>query len=292
MDTIKDYRNIDARDRRIVIIASPTGKAKLNMQIDKDVLSKTAWPFLVSGTLKPLTILYPLAPMAIPIAGPLLVMAMWATSKILTKKPISMPYPIFDLNKSRDYFQFPMNHPVDRQIYACCDAEPNLYVPLASFHDYMYQAKLSAFHKLCANLLAKRCLVNSVEEDNIDITSKIGTTGIPSSFGPISAGINGGYKSNKNTSAKIFAEYPKKNKKPIITETKWMNGEPTWLNMQKLRMENRLKKMQADFCYTDDMGINASVAAKVSSIGIDIGGEYQKMKKRKLSFEIEFWPFK
>jgi len=202
----------------------------------------------------------------------------------------AFPFPVLDPVDARKQFRFPVNHPVDGVAYACSETEPDLYVPLARFHQYMYEAKLAAFHNLCANLGARRCIVVYAEEDGKDITFNIGVSGIPTQTGTISGNVGAGFSQRKSESAKVFAEYPKPNRPITGSQSGWMNGEPTWVMMQKERLERNLLKYQAEFTYLDDMGINADLAANIAGFGINIGGKFEEMHRRKWIFDVEFWP--
>lgn len=204
----------------------------------------------------------------------------------------SLPYPIFNMAETRDLFSYPVNHPIDGGVYACCDAEPKLYVPLASFHRYMYEAKMSAFNLLCANLGVRRCSVVYAEENGKEVSAKINASGIPTSAGPVSVNAKVRSVSNSNENASVFTEYPQPKSLPIETYSVWMNGEPTWATMQTLRLEKNLERYQAEFDYSSDMGVDGGVAAKVSEIGLSIGGKYEEMKRCKWVFDVEFWPRK
>jgi hypothetical protein len=63
--------------------------------------------------------------------------------------------PIFKDDDIKDLFKFPPQHPILNSAYAVADMTPNQYVPLATFHEYMKQAKHAAFIELAACLGAK-----------------------------------------------------------------------------------------------------------------------------------------
>lgn len=68
-----------------------------------------------------------------------------------------------------------------------------------------------------------------------------------------------------------------------------MNGEPTWNTLQKIRLEKDVNNYTAEFSYVDEMGINADVAGSLNGIGLNIGGSFEEIKKKKYKFEVEFW---
>lgn len=284
-----NLRMLDPRDRRIVIIASPERAQKLYSLSLLENTPSLFLPFFPLLLTEPLLKLLENSPfIEHKIIGTLgYKVYRYKVYKKLKKlgKPL---YPIFDLKTARDQFRFPIGHPVDGTAYACCEEEPDLYVPLASFHRYMYEAKLMAFHELCANLGVRRCIVVYAEEDGQDITMK---TGLPK-LGIISGTLSVGISEHSNETVTVFAEYPPPNSPIVETHNRWMNGEPTWMMMQKLRLKQNLQKWRVEFSYVDEMGINAEVAAKLVGFGINIGGNFEKMHRRKWIFDVEFWPIK
>ena len=206
------------------------------------------------------------------------------------KTPQAFPYPVFDLQSARNQFSFPMNHPIDGTVYACCDAEPQLYVPLAGFHQYMYESKLSAFHSLCANLGVRRCSVAYFEDESIAKVTRMGGSGIPTSAGKASASVSVDTHQSSAAATEVFAEYPAPRQPLSETRTGWLRGEPTWVTMQSLRLGRDLERWKAEFTYCDEMNINAEVAAKVAGIGLEIGGKFEELRRRRWVFDVEFWP--
>jgi hypothetical protein len=60
--------------------------------------------------------------------------------------------------------------------------------------------------------------------------------------------------------------------------------------MEEIRLEDGVDSWGADFSYTDDMGVSAEVAAKIQGMGLQIGGKFEELHRRKWKFEVEFWP--
>jgi hypothetical protein len=278
---MKNYASVDVRDRRIVILASKEKVKELKGQINWVFALSTSAP-LASG----IDIGRPIMPMP-QLPGKIRLETFLILLPLICGK--RFPYPIFDLHTARDQFDFPVNHPIDGGVYSCCDAEPSLYVPFRDFHRYMYEAKMSAFQEICANLGVRTCNVVYAEENDkkIDVNSEF--SNIPTQGGVASLRAKGGVKSNKEEKVTTFMEYPRPKTPPTTTETRWMNGEPTWKTMQKLRMERDLQHYRAEFEYSDEMGVNAEAAAKVNKMGLDIGGKFQEINRRKWIFDIDFW---
>lgn len=275
-----DYTSIDVRDRRLVIIASERRAAELSSEIDWKINYLKDLPLASSPAV--------LAATGVVFEDPIIYLIRILLAWL--KKRRHIPYPVLELKTARDQFTFPINHPTDGGVYASCDSEPKLYVPLSAFHRYMYEAKMSAFHLLCANLGVKSCRVVYAEEEGKEVTGKFGVSGIPTQGGPVSGKVEAGRSKRETESASLLIQLPRPVSPPVTTVSGWMNGEPTWAMMQTLRLERNLEHYTAEFDYTSDMGVNGSVAAKVMGIGLDIGGRFEEIKTRKWRFDVEFWP--
>ncbi|RYJ50997.1 hypothetical protein DR871_013810 [Flavobacterium petrolei] len=208
-----------------------------------------------------------------------------ASYNYIVKKPQSCL-----IDDAVNEFTFPPYHPVSNTIYSCSDSDPNLYIPLAEFHEYVFQSKLSSFKELCSTLGAKNCIITYAEEDGIDITAKVKAENIPTEAGVIDGDINGSSSTKKDAILKFNCSFAKP-KAPIKEyKSNWMKSESSWITLQKIRLEGGCKKDKAEVSYTDDMNINVDLALKLEKMGVGIGGTFKKIKTRKLTYEIEFWP--
>jgi hypothetical protein len=197
-------------------------------------------------------------------------------------------YPVITIEDAQKHFKFPPNHPQHNTLYGMCDILPDIYVPLSAFHEYFRQMKYSSFLELCASLGAKEI---SLEYADIENTSyKIdATSAIPTKLGELGLDASVDGSTNKNMSGKFTINFPEKNKAIKEYHTEWMETEPTWKSMKKMRIENHVESFKVEFNYTYDFGINASLAAKCVGLGFDIGGEFKEMKKIELKYNVIFW---
>jgi hypothetical protein len=187
-------------------------------------------------------------------------------------------------------FNFPPYHPVRNTMYSCSDYDPNLYIPLADFHEYAFESKFASFKELCSSLGAKNCLITYAEVDSVDITAKIKTEKIPTKGGESGGDINGGSSNKKDKSFRFNCSFPKPKTPPSEYKSNWMKSEPSWITLQKNRLGGGLDDDEAVVSYIDDMNINANFAANIQKMGASIGGTFKKIKTRKLTYKIEFWP--
>lgn len=198
--------------------------------------------------------------------------------------------PTLELAMARKKFKFPHQHPIDGVMYGCCDFEPDLYLPLAGFHDHFYETKMNAFVELCSSLNAKEIQIMYAEENGEDITSKFKGTNIPTPKGMADVGGDVSYHSKTSDDTSIFYSFGQPTKPLREFKSSWMNSEPSWKTLQKVRIEGDAEKFTANFNHIDEMGITADLAAGLNKMGINIGGTYSKLTKRRFKFQVEFWP--
>jgi hypothetical protein len=192
--------------------------------------------------------------------------------------------PYYTISKALELFNFPPNHPTESASYTMIDLFPDVYVPTSSFHEYYKQRKHQAFLELCANLGAKEIDIASVEINDRSLDIKGDIAGPLSSLG---LGINA-HESSK-TGMKIAFRFSEGNKGIKNYDSPWLQTEPSWLAMNNMRRQNHLSEIGAEFNCTDNMGIDANLAAKFSNVGINIGGSFTEMTKIRLSYHVVFW---
>jgi hypothetical protein len=274
------YRDTIPSERRIVVFATEKEIVRIHNRIAKEIrpelmdgiideLEEMNWPFDFSRSLT---------------EGQQKKFQEMVNSVIHAKKEDFEPPLFIHFKIAAKMFDFPPGHPIDGTAYACCEVVPYLYVPIASFHELMWQNKMSSFSTLCSRLGAKFVKVSYAEEDGKDISGKIGVSGV--------AEASAEYKKGHKVGARIFREYDLPEQSLVETGEGWLVSEPTWISMQEERIHGNLRKSIVEVNYDDEMGISSEVAATFKGIGIKIGGSYKDFSKKKWIFEVEFWPKK
>jgi len=256
---------IDPLERRIIVVAS---ESKFNQEIEKFRATGPAYTYMIP--------FYGL--------GKILIKN-YNLKKFLNKYTM---YPCIEIQDAKEFFTFPPNHPMHDTIYAMCDLFPDIYVPLSSFHTYFQQMKHSSFIDLCADLGAKEVYLEFAEIDNKSYKIEA-SSDIPTELHKVGINLQGGGYTNKNMSGKLVRTFPEKNSKIGDYQSAWIDTEPSWKSMIKTRIDNYAETCKAEYSYTDDFGINANVAAKCNDLGLNIGGEFNKMKKIELKYNVIFW---
>jgi len=193
-----------------------------------------------------------------------------------------------EIDYCAENFNFPPQHPANGVVYSCPDYQSDFYIPVANFHDYTFQLKMSAFVELCSSLGAKKCSVLYAEENGKQISINSSASEIFTPTGAATAKLEFG-KSHKNeTTFNSEYDFPKpKEIKEFLS--KWVTSEPSWATLQRIRINNGITKSRVEINYSDEMGINAEFAGKLNRIGVNIGGKFNEIKKKKYVYEVEFW---
>jgi hypothetical protein len=190
----------------------------------------------------------------------------------------------YRISRAKELFEFSPNHPIINTVYAMAEVYPNTYVQLNEFHAYFKETKHASFIELCASLGAKEICIESAEINNksLDIKGDIKT--------PLnSLGLGISIKQNNETGEKIAFKFSQDNKEIKEYYSPWINAEPSWRSMINLRKKSHLQEVGAQFNYTDDMGINAKLYAKMANYGVNIGGNFIEMTKIRLGYNVIFW---
>jgi hypothetical protein len=189
-----------------------------------------------------------------------------------------------------DNFRFPPQHPQRGIVYSCPDYESDYYIPISNFHEYSLKLKESAFNEMCAHLGAKEIILTEEIIDDKKTNINVEANGVPTQVGEIDAklDVNHNKKTTTGTKKRILLSKPKKFNNTKY-ESKWIDSEPTWRSLQKMRLDNKLNRYTVEFNYADEMGINSNLSIGLRDKGLKIGGEFKKMKNVKREYDIIFW---
>jgi hypothetical protein len=188
----------------------------------------------------------------------------------------------------RKNYDFPPQHPKRGVVYACHDFYPNLYVPLANFHEKSLELKMNDFIDLCESLGAKSCTVVYEEENDKVIKSNLDLKNIPTDKGEFST--DNSFNSNSNTTTTIDGQvnFAKATTLEDL-DSLWFNSERTWKSMKDSRLKGKRGDTRVEFNYKDDMGVNGKLAATLGDLGFDLGGSFTEMKRMKYIYDVKFW---
>ena len=70
---------------------------------------------------------------------------------------------------------------------------------------------------------------------------------------------------------------------------RWYKEEPLWVAMANARLRNWVTEFKVCFTYLQDFSINSNLIAKVSGIGLNIGGTFNNAVKIEQEYTVEFF---
>lgn len=187
-----------------------------------------------------------------------------------------------EIDYCAENFRFPPQHPVNGVVYACPDYQPEYYVPIANFHEYAFQLKMGAFIEMCSSLGAKKCSIVFAEENGKELNFDGSVNAIDENK------LKATFKKSSSQSFASDYEFPKPNQ-IVQFDSPWIETEPSWSSVQRIRLKNGITRSRIEFNYSDEMGITSQIAGKLSKAGINLGGSFNEIKKTKLIYEVEFW---
>lgn len=196
--------------------------------------------------------------------------------------------PFIEINEARKTLEFPVGHPIDGNIYGTSEMEPNRYVPISSFHNDMYQSKLSFFMDMCSILGVKECTMTEMRQNGETINFNIG---LVQNSGTTETEIESSFKRDSSRLLKMKGHFsfPKPKHKIEKIESKWLLTEQTWRKMQDIRIDRDISTFEIEFNVENDFGINSDTLARFSGNKINLGGEFKEFTKTSYLYKIEFW---
>lgn len=178
--------------------------------------------------------------------------------------------------------KFPPGHYKDNTVYVGHPLMAEVYYPLAEFHRFLFEHKVTEAIRLLMSLGAKNILV---EHETGWSKEFAGNLSLPIPQAKMTASISASGK-KQSDSCILFRATLKGSDKPILPpELLWFPHEATWRQVAEGRIKYGLQEFSLVVSYTDDFGINANLAAKLTDIDLAIGGQLQKYKKTKWKIE-------
>lgn len=192
-------------------------------------------------------------------------------------------------------FQLLPGHPRDNMVYVGHPAVPKYYIPLAEFHQVIFQHKFSEAISMLMNLGAKNIHVRYVKGLGLEHLLYQGVA----SAAPIKteAAENRGqaimeaYKNMLKSTPVGTAGFddlkatieqvvllrtaPRMSIPPRLPfNMSWYMFEPTWQWVGEGRMKFGLKEFIIDFNYHEDYDVNSTLRTKLEKAGFSIGSEF------------------
>ena len=185
---------------------------------------------------------------------------------------------ILDVSESQAVgLHFPHGHPRRKVVYVGDPEVPNNYYPLGSFHREMFDSKVSEVTRLLMGLGATSISVEYTEGYKSGGSIKFAASTPKDTDVELGGGIK--RTSEINSNAKITMNLSPTKRPEIPEGLVWFRHERQWQEIATARLEHGLQNFSLEVRYTDDLGIDANLVAKIHGVGFESGGTVTNFKE-------------
>ncbi len=181
--------------------------------------------------------------------------------------------------------QFPPGHPQDNTVYAGHPLIAKAYFPVSAFHRFLFEHKVTEAIRLLMSLGAKTMLV-----EHVDGWSKqfAGSLNLPIPQADGTASLSASAKRKAESSILFHAKLRGLDNPTKPNGMLWFPYEATWQQLCDGRINFGLQQFSLAVCYSDDLGVNANLTAKLNEMALGIGGQFEGFKKTTWKIEGAF----
>lgn len=172
---------------------------------------------------------------------------------------------------------FPNGHPLAGIVYAGDPGLRGRYYPVASFHRLMFESKVAEALRLVRSLGATEIAIEYLE--GFDRGAGIDLSGSVPLEGGVEAGASGSRTKKEHSRAKSTMQLSPAGTPYVPDDLVWFGSEPLWQEVAAARLESGLRAFTIDVSYTEDLGVNAALKAKIAKVGLDVGGKFTEYQE-------------
>jgi hypothetical protein len=168
--------------------------------------------------------------------------------------------------------RFPVGHPRGKVAYIGHPVDPPVYVPVADFHRFLFEHKVAEALRLIRSLGAVTVEVVRVEGWDQSVGIEFGVS-LPDA-GQTEIGISAAQERSSARSVLSTMRLKPTQSASVPSDVVWLPHEPLWQEVAQARLESGLDSFVIDVRSTDDYGVNASLKALVTKVGLEAGGAF------------------
>lgn len=160
--------------------------------------------------------------------------------------------------------------------------------PLEDYHKKLNSQRENELITIFAKMGAKQVLIQDITDNSTQATGSVG-----GNYADFGASVQGGVK-DKNTKSKDIVMSYAGNKttipKDLLTKSIWYKTDSRLNGLLDSRIyeENQVMKYHYESEYSESFNFDFDVAAKYLEFGANIKAEYEKQRKSKKLFTVEF----
>ena len=187
-----------------------------------------------------------------------------------------LPYLIVSSTHAEN-LRFPNGHPLGNVVYVGDPGVAGNYYPVASFHRVLFEGKVAEALRLLRNLGAEEISIEYLQGFDRSAGVDLSIAGPAQAAGEIAGSVNRTIKASSG--AKVTMRLSPTTVAQIPNDLIWFHSEPFWREVASARLESDLQAFAFEVNYTDDFGVNASLEAKISKVGLGLGGAFTDFRE-------------
>jgi hypothetical protein len=182
---------------------------------------------------------------------------------------------------------FPPGHPRVDHAYAAHPLSTEQYLPLAGFHQSLFEQKVSELVTLLAALGATSVRVRAArgyrEAAGFSLGASVPFEGVRAE--------DGGSRVKSTAHSVVMEETFTPTREPSIPEgLLWLAHEPSWQALARRRMEFGASTFRIELQYDEDFGVDGGLVAALEGVGIRAGGSFRAFERTRWELEGVFAP--
>ncbi len=285
-------------ERRVIVLA-PAEASVSRSAVDWKLLAKVGVTVMWSSTLAP--VLAPLAVVARALdkdgegAKSLARRVAREVAKVIPSKTASSALEkltssgalIVAADVAERELAFPPGHPRIDHAYSAHPLQTEKYLPVAQFHQQLFEQKASELVTLLAALGATHVRVRAARGYREAAGFSLGAS-VP--VEAVSAHESGSKHRTEAQSMIVEETFVPRGAAKIPEGLVWFAHEPSWQALARRRIEFGSSTFRIELSYDEDFGVDGALVAALEGVGVRVGGSFRAFERTRWEFEGSFAP--
>jgi hypothetical protein len=182
---------------------------------------------------------------------------------------------------------FPPGHPRIDHAYAAHPLQTERYLPVAAFHQQLFEQKASELVTLLAALGAERVTVRAARGYRKGAGFSLGAS-LP--IEAVSAHASASRQRSIAQSLTVEETFVVTGPPRVPEGLVWYPHEPSWQALARRRIEFGTSTFRIELTYDEDFGVDGGLVAALEGVGVQVGGSFRAFERTCWEFEGTFAP--
>lgn len=182
---------------------------------------------------------------------------------------------------------FPPGHPRIDHAYAAHPLQTERYLPVAAFHQQLFEQKASELVTLLAALGAERVTVRAARGYREGAGFSLGAS-LP--VEAVSAHESAARQRSIAQTLTVEETFVVMGPPKVPDGLVWYPHEPSWQALAQRRIEFGTSTFRIELTYDEDFGVDGGLVAALEGIGVRLGGSFRAFERTRWEFEGTFAP--